>query len=231
MSSFHCECQRGRSSVPTLGARSGVLEPCEPTASVRESTTPDRRFRSAKNCVRCCQTSSRRRSRANGCGSGQRADSKRRSLPDSIRAAAKPRIGPSRLANRASTSGAIDSRAPDSHETMPVPGVETQQRFGGAGRTRIKRTDLAGRRVVEEKRHVDRHQQAVPLVVGDDEVDQQPDIAADPAIAAAGRLIEQQGAGIAGAGQPASRRLDQMLMFGGQRSAAQLAMFDAGRAR
>src|SRR6202011_4525549 len=46
-----------------------------------------------------------------------------------------------------------------------VPGIEREQRLGGTGRARIKSADFSLRSAVEEKRHLDRDHQTVPLAV------------------------------------------------------------------
>src|SRR6185295_18675556 len=97
---------------------------------------------------------------------------------------------------------------------------------GRARRARIKRDDLVERRAVEEEREPDRNRERLPLPIAQVEVLERPDAPGNALVSRGTLPAEEDGAGVASAGQCAARRLDEMLVAGAELDAAHLARFD-----
>src|SRR4030081_162246 len=105
-----------------------------------------------------------------------------------------------------------------------VPGLQTEQRLGGPGRTWIEGHDAPFHRAAKEEGHVDRDQQAVPELVRHQEPEQVQDSVADQAVAPVAMAAEQDGAGIAGTYQLPVLRLQEVAMPVTQGSAAEITL-------
>ena len=146
--------------------------------------------------------------RASASGSGRPACNTRRCRRGSTRAPS-----PTRFTSSASTSG---SKLAQDRVVLRqrLPGLRRHQRFGRPRRARVEGDDPPRRRAVQEEGQVDRQLQALPRLVGQAEVGQVPDAPGHAPVLRRALAAEQDGAGVAGAGQPPGGQLDQVGVLG-----------------